>query len=88
MRFFNLPKKLDSSGSFDFSLDDGVVEEDEDEGVETVVNVFGVGGAVGAKVCVVTFTVVGDGVEGRFDGEVEMPYTITASAFRRLTVVV
>ncbi len=64
------------------------VEDGDEDGVGEVAGVVGVGGVVEIKVCMDEFSVTVDGVEGVLGGGVEMPYTITASAFRRVTVVV
>jgi hypothetical protein len=86
MRPFSLPSK-----PVDFSVDgfgeDGDV--DVEEVGEVVVLVVGVVEVVGMRLCVVdVFTVTVDGVDVLFDGAVEIPYTMTASALRSVTVVV
>lgn len=78
---FSLPSK-----PVDFSVVGFV--EDGDVGVEGVgvEVVFGVVAVAGARLCAGILTTL-DAVEAVFDGAVEFPYTITASAFRSVTVV-
>jgi hypothetical protein len=64
------------------------VEDVEGVGVMVVVGAVGVVGVIDVRVCVNVFAVTVDGGGEVFDGAVEMPYTITASALRRVTVVV
>ena len=85
MRLFSLPSKpVDCSVAG--LVEDGDVDVDVEEGVVMVV--VGVVEVVGVRFCVDVFTVTVDGAEDVFDGAVEIPYTITASALRRVTVVV
>jgi hypothetical protein len=89
MRFLSLLKNPDTTDSLDrsvvclFEVEDGVVD-----GVGGITGVAGVEGAVEIKLCMAGTAATEGGVEGVFDGGVEIPYTITASAFRRVTVVV
>ncbi len=86
MRPLSLPSR-----PVDVSLE-GLVEDGdvdvEEVGVMVVVVVVGVVEVVGVRLCEDVFTVTVVGAGDVFDGAVEIPYTITASAFRRVTVVV
>jgi hypothetical protein len=86
MRPLSLPSK-----PVDLSVD-GFVEDgdvDVEEGaVVVVVVVVGVVEVVDVRLWLDVSTVTVEGVAVMFDGAVEIPYTITASAFRRVTVVV
>ncbi len=78
MRLFSLPSKpVDFSGV-------GLVEEGDVDVEEVVVTVVVGFIEVGVKLCVDVFTVTVVGAEDA----VETPYTIMASAFRSVTVVV
>ena len=81
MRPFSLPSR-----PVDFSVV-GLVEDGDVDVEEVVVMVVvGVVEVVGVRLCMGVFTVTVVDVEDVFDGAVEIPYTITASAFRRVTV--
>lgn len=89
MRPFSFPSK-----PVDFSVagfvDEGEVDVDEVGLVAVVVvdDVVEVVEAVDVRLCADVLTVAVDGVDAVVDGAVEIPYTMTASALRRVTVVV
>ena len=81
MRSLSLPSK-----PVDLSLDGFVDDWDFDVEDVGVVVVVGVAEVVGVRLCIGVFGTLG-AVEAVFEGAVEFRYTITASAFRSVTVV-